>query len=481
MIDLVNQKKVQTYPRMTALKSLRNTFMQNIIRIVGLFLRRNVKLTEMNLYQKIVYCPVAETVVSNLNVKGEIPKHLYGLLLRIGSNPIYVQDPSLFEWYLGDGMIHCLKLQYGKAVEFKSRMVTEKGIRGYTRGAHEVVNTNIFEHAGKLWAVIEAGAFPICLDHDLNVERSQLFNSDADLPFTAHPRKDQKTGHLHAICYDALDHKNAYYEVIDESGELVHLTQILLQHGPMIHDCLITEQDVIVFDFPLTFSVSRLLQGKSVPYQWNEQHQARIGILPKYGHAEQIHWFNIEACFVFHAANAYRDEQHRIILDVVVHQNDFEHAQHAAYEHQKATLERWIIDLDLEQIERSILDTQVQEFPKIDERYIGQAYRYLYTLGFPQDGLFNFIKIHDLVTHESSNYDFGDQWAIGEVTFVPEAQDSLEGKGFLMTYLHHINGAASKVLIIKVDGLHLELQAEIDLGVRVPLGFHCNWVSLCKK
>ena len=101
MIDLVNQKKVQTYPRMTALKSLRNTFMQNIIRIVGLFLRRNVKLTEMNLYQKIVYCPVAETVVSNLNVKGEIPKHLYGLLLRIGSNPIYAQDPSLFEWYLG--------------------------------------------------------------------------------------------------------------------------------------------------------------------------------------------------------------------------------------------------------------------------------------------------------------------------------------------------------------------------------------------
>mgnify|MGYP006174796463 FL=1 len=64
---------------------------------------------------------------------------------------------------------------------------------------------------------------------------------------------------------------------------------------------------------------------------------------------------------------------------------------------------------------------------------------------------------------------------------MPEAKDSLEGKGFLMTYLHHINGVASKVLIIKVDGLHLELQAEIDLGVRVPLGFHCNWVSLCKK
>jgi carotenoid cleavage dioxygenase len=74
--------------------------------------------------------------------------------------------------------------------------------------------------------VIEAGAFPICLDYELNAERYQLFNSDADLPFTAHPRKDQKTGHLHAICYDALDRKNAYYQVIDGKGELIHVTQI---------------------------------------------------------------------------------------------------------------------------------------------------------------------------------------------------------------------------------------------------------------
>ncbi|MCY6413944.1 carotenoid oxygenase family protein [Acinetobacter sp. VNH17] len=490
MKDLADHKQMNCYPKMTALKSLKNILKQKMIRIIGLFLRRHAQRNEKDIYQKMVYRPVNEAEISSFKVNGEIPKHLHGLLLRIGSNPIYVKKPTLFEWYMGDGMVHGLKLQNGEAVWFKSKMIAtdtvqkyknQQCVQGYRRGAHDVINTNIFKHAGKLWAVIEAGAFPICMDYELNSERYQLFNSDADLPFTAHPRKDQKTGHLHAICYDALDRKNAYYQVIDEQGELIHVTQIPLQHGPMIHDCLITEQEVIVFDFPLTFSLTRLFTGKSVPYQWNEQHQARIGILAKYGQAEKIRWINVDPCFVFHAANAYRDNKNQIVLDVLVHQNDFEHSQHAAYEDQYGILERWTIDSSLNSIHRIVVDTGIQEFPKIDERYIGSPYRYLYTLGFPQDGLFNVLKIHDLVLQTCLNYDFGQQWAISEVTFVPEHSQSAEGQGHLMTYLHHIHGEASKVVILKVNGVETSVQAEIELGVRVPLGFHCNWINMKKK
>ena len=479
------------YPRMTAQKSFWNVFRQKLIEVIGRFLRRNHlrrnhRDKETSLYHKKLYQPVEETTITALKVLGVIPPHLNGLLLRIGSNPIYTSQPSLFEWYLGDGMIHALKLQQGKAVCYKSTMLATDRvqrlkqkplIQGFRRGAHDVVNTNIFQHAGKLWAVIEAGAFPICLNDQLQAERYQLFNSDADLPFTAHPRKDPKTGHLHAISYDALDAKNAYYQVIDEQGELIHVTQILLQHGPMIHDCLITQQDVLVFDFPLTFSTKRLLQGASVPYQWNKQHQARIGILPKYAEASQIQWIHLEPCFVFHAANAYRDHQNRIILDVVVHQEDFEHAQHAAYELQHAKLERWIVDSNLQTIQRICLDDRTQEFPKIDERFIGMQYRYLYTLGFAQTNLFNCLYIHDLEMATHVSYDFGAQWAIGELTFVAENEHSPEGHGYLMGYLHHIEGGAAKAVILKVAGLDIQQQAEIDLAVHVPLGFHCNWVA----
>ncbi len=473
------------YPTMTVFKSVRNRIMQRLIRWIGLFLRRHEALQEHHIYQNQLYQPVVETECHEFKVKGEIPQHLNGLLLRIGSNPIYTQPPTLFEWYLGDGMLHGLKLQNGRPIWFKSTMLAtdtiqkhkkKPEIQGFRRGAHDVVNTNIFRHANQLWAVIEAGAFPICLDDELHAQRYQLFNSDADLPFTAHPRKDMRTGHLHAVSYDALDGKNAYYQVIDEHGSLIHVTQILLQHGPMIHDCLITERDVIIFDFPLTFSYKRLLQGKSVPYQWNLQHQARLGILKKYGHAHEIEWINLAPCFVFHAANAYRNDQEQIIMDVLVHDTDFEHSQHAAYEQQQAVLERWIVTSDLRQIKRSQLDCRIQEFPKIDMRSNGMAYRYLYTLSFPKSGRFNFLIIHDLVSQQSVSYDFGEQWAIGEVSFVEKQVDCPEGDGYLMMYIHHVEGENSKVVILKVNGLEIQEQAEIALGVRIPLGFHCNWV-----
>jgi carotenoid cleavage dioxygenase len=179
---------------------------------------------------------------------------------------------------------------------------------------------------------------------------------------------------------------------------------------------------------------------------------------------------------VFHAANAYRNDQEQIILDVLVHDTDFEHSQHAAYEQQQAVLERWIVTSDLRQIKRSQLDCRIQEFPKIDMRSNGMAYRYLYTLSFPKSGLFNFLIIHDLVSQQSVSYDFGEQWAIGEVSFVEKQVDCSEGDGYLMMYIHHVEGRDSKVVILKVNGLEIQEQAEIALGVRVPLGFHCNWV-----
>lgn len=104
-------------------------------------------------------------------------------------------------------------------------------------------------------------------------------------------------------------------------------------------------------------------------------------------------------------------------------------------------------------------------------------YRYLYTLGFAQTNLFNCLYIHDLEMEICVSYDFGAEWAIGELTFVAENEQSPEGHGYLMGYVHHIEGEAAKAVILEVTGLEIQPQAEIDLTVHIPLGFHCNWVE----
>ena len=494
-----SQTKAITYPRMSALKSWMNIKRQSIMQAGTNWLQRSTTAEGPNPYLEGVFAPVSETEQKHFEVVGEIPQQLNGIFLRIGPNPIESPNPNLYHWFSGDGMIHGLRIESGKATWFKSRYIAtdhvqkkrqQKTIQGDRRGPGDVVNTNAFFHANKIWAMVEAGTFPVCLDLELNTERYQLLNSDADLPFTAHPHLDPKTQHLHAICYDALNTQNIFYEVFDELGALIHWAQIPVKHGPMIHDCAITEQDVIIFDFPVTFSKEQVLKGSPMPYEWNPQHAARIGIMPKYGNAEQVIWIDLEPCFVFHAANAYREKnssendgvehQDIIILDLVVHDRMFEQSKIGPFEQQKTQLERWTIDLKNQNVIRKILDEQVQEFPRIDERFTGVKHRYIYSVGYDSEVMnkANQLFVHDVISDQKSSYIYGDEWLSGEVVFVPESKTAPEGCGYLMTYVHHVDAKDSKIMILKVNGLAVDLQTEIRLNSRVPLGFHANWVDL---
>lgn len=481
------------YPRITRLKSKFNTYRQKAMGLGVNWLQRRSKISSKNKaenpYLHGIFGPVDEIEKHEFQVIGEIPQHLTGLFLRIGPNPVHVENQDSYHWFSGDGMLHALKIEQGQAKWFKSQYIETDSIQkqkhepvkaGFRRGPGDVVNTNAFYHADKIWAAVEAGALPARLDLNLNTEEHRFFNTDADLPFTAHPHKDNHTGHLHAVCYDALDIKHAYYEVIDEQGLLAHWAKIPVQHGPMIHDCAITEQDVLIFDLPVTFSFKQLMTGNALPYEWNEKHAARIGILPKYGCADEVQWIPIDPCFIFHAANAYRNEQQQIILDVVVHRHMFKTSHQGPFEQQKTQLERWTIDLKHNTVDRQVIDEQAQEFPRIDERYTGEKQRYIYTVSFDPMIMTkaNHLICHDMHTQEKNTYAYGEQWVTGEVVFIPETADAAEGEGYLLSYVHHINKESSKVVILKAQGLTLQLQAEIVLGTHVPLGFHGNWVDL---
>ncbi len=41
-----------------------------------------------------------------------------------------------------------------------------------------------------------------------------------------------------------------------------------------------------------------------LPYTWDPTYPARVGVLPREGSANQIRWFDVEPCYVFHALNA---------------------------------------------------------------------------------------------------------------------------------------------------------------------------------
>ena len=57
------------------------------------------------------YDPVqTETTETRLRVTGRIPDWLDGRYVRNGPNPIGVVDPAMFHYFMGDGMVHGVRL-----------------------------------------------------------------------------------------------------------------------------------------------------------------------------------------------------------------------------------------------------------------------------------------------------------------------------------------------------------------------------------
>ena len=67
------------------------------------------------------FAPVAEEVTeTKLKVTGEIPRELNGRYFRNGANP-RVSVSS--DWFLGEGMIHGVEIQNGKANWYRNRYI----------------------------------------------------------------------------------------------------------------------------------------------------------------------------------------------------------------------------------------------------------------------------------------------------------------------------------------------------------------------
>jgi len=116
-----------------------------------------------------------ELVIEDLTVTGTIPPELNGRYLRIGPNPI-AADSKSYHWFIGDGMVHGVRLQEGRARWYRNRWIRSKAVGrmlevpaapGPRHGTFDTVNTNVIGHAGAAWALVEASSTPVRLNETL--------------------------------------------------------------------------------------------------------------------------------------------------------------------------------------------------------------------------------------------------------------------------------------------------------------------------
>ncbi len=441
------------------------------------------------------FAPVSEEITSfDLPVTGQIPVELTGRYLRNGPNPLGLDDPN-YHWFLGAGMVHGVRLRDGKADWYRNRWVRSRDVakaRGEKWPAgpvHEnmdfAANTHVIAHGGRTLATVEAGPLPYELSYELDTVGPCDFGGTLPGGFAAHTKLDHQSGELHAIAYFwAWDH--VQHVVIDPAGTVASTTDIPVTDGPMMHDFALTEKYVVMLDLPVTFSLRAVTAGRELPYVWNPEHPARVGLLPRDG-SSGAHWFGIDPCWVFHCLNAY-DHDGRVVLDLCQYNQSFDVSTLWAA-HGPVTLDRWIIDPAAGKVTQQRLDDRGQEFPRVDDRIISRPHRYGYSAvigeinraitvagDFSDDAFSNALIRHDLVRGTAEAREFGREATVGEAVFAPRSADAAEDDGWVMAFVHNPERGASDLVVLAAQDFLGDPVAIVHLPARVPLGFHGSWI-----
>lgn len=248
----------------------------------------------------------------------------------------------------------------------------------------------------------------------------------------------------------------------------------------MIHDCAITRSKVMVLDLPVTFSWKELLIKRAgFPYIWNAKHPARVGVLSREAATDNdVRWYDVDPCFVFHTCNAYDTPDGGVIMDVVVHRDMFNQSRVGPEADTQPRFERWTLPAQGRRVERQVICERAQEFPRLDERLVGQPYRFAYAVEFSVDALGgqSLLK-HDLETRTTTEHRFASDLKPGEFVFVPKSADAAEYEGWMVGLVYNLSTQCGELHVIHAQDMTAPAQAVVKLPAQVPMGFHGNWIS----
>jgi carotenoid cleavage oxygenase len=444
-----------------------------------------------NPYLQGNFAPVLkEVTATELPVVGELPAQLNGRYLRNGPNPVTAPEPSTYHWFTGDGMVHGIRLRDGRAEWYRNRWVRSAAVagalgeqphRGPVHGGMDFApNTNVIGHAGRTLAIVEAGSLPYELTDELETVGPTDFGGTLSGGYTAHPKRDSRTGELVAVSYFFGWGDDVEVTVVGIDGRVRSARRVTMGGPVSVHDCAITERSIVLLDLPVTFSMDAVSEGASFPYRWQEGYHARVGVLPRDGDTTDVVWHDVEPCYVFHPMNAYDEPGGEgIVLDVVRHPSMFRTHLLGPAEG-PPSLERWHVDGRGGAVKEERLDDRGQEFPRVDERLVGLPHRYGYAVGVSGSddivGTEAVLVRHDLERGTSEVRTFGPGAGVGEAVFVPRAADAGEADGWVLVLVYDAASDASALHVLNAGDIAGEPQAVVRLPQRVPAGFHGNWV-----
>jgi carotenoid cleavage dioxygenase-like enzyme len=417
-----------------------------------------------------------------LRVDGTIPDVLEGVYVRTGPNPA---SGTSDHWFFGDGMVHGVRLAGGRAEWYRNRFVQTPNITDpdggdvisnmadLTRGT---ANTHVLAHNKKLLC-LEEGHWPWVIDNELNTIGYENFGGALTTSMTAHPKICPATGELIAFSYLSPEPPYLHYIRIGADGVLRQLEGIDIPNMVMMHDFNVTRNHVVFMDLPVCFDLGAAESG--VPFKFNRDAGARLGVMPRNGTNADVRWFEIEPCYVFHPVNA-----HEVGNTLVLHVSRQPEAFGTSNDDyaEVGRLWKWTIDLDAGTVTEEQVDDRPGDFGRVDDRLVGLDARYGYLMAMAGEGnaeepvYGSALWKYDLTTGSCAEHHLGEGVRGAEPVFAPASPDAGEDEGWVISLAHDTNSNESRLIIVDAQNFSAPPVATIHLPRRVPYGAHGSWV-----
>ena len=461
-------------------------------------------------YLNGAWTPLLEEVtVSELEViEGVIPADIDGVYVRNTENQVHA-PLGRHHPFDGDGMIHQISFSGGSA-SYRNRFVRTRcfvaeqeanaslwgGLADTPAlskrpgfGAHgslkDASSTDVVIHNGQILSTFYQCGEAYMLDAETLEQNGAAPWAPLD-GVSAHCKVDERTGELLFFNYS----KHApymHYGVVGRDGRLNHYTPVPLPGPRLPHDMAFSKNYSILNDLPVFWDEELLKRNIHAVRQHNLP--ARFGIIPRYGSANDIRWFEADPCYVLHFLNAY-EEGDEIVMDGYFQRNPtpdpikdapkgFEHMMAYLDEHSfRPELRRWRFNLKTGKTKEETLDPSIVEFGTINQRFATRPYRYAYsTTSKPGWFLFNGFVKHDLQTGASQKLSLPDGVYASEAPFAPRIGAADEDDGYLVSFIIDENRGTSACILIDCKRFEDGPVVRIALPHKISSGTHACWAD----
>ncbi|CAF3885436.1 unnamed protein product [Rotaria sp. Silwood1] len=280
-----------------------------------------------------------------------------------------------------------------------------------------------------------------------------------------------------------------------------------LEYASYMHSASISEDYLILTEVPLHFNkfyaIWNLISGRAVTdmFKWNGETMPTYFRVISLDTGEQIAHIPGPAFFTFHHINSYqvKDNKKKIIVDIcafddsrIINELFLDKLRENIFPSGTGYFRRFELDLDTNtciepnanarepkgihcySYANSLVPIQF-ELPRINPKFIGKSYRYVYATRAPPGRLFDALIKLDVQSKEQVGLWEEACKSPSEPIFVPrpDANHDQEDDGVVLSIV--LDQQAKKSFLLVLDGITFKELARAHLPIHIPLSFHGNF------